>query len=84
MSEDSSHPIGMHAVNSPAAVDLRRVGAHPDYWYPLAWSEELKVGQTLGRRFAGLPIVIYRGKAEKCSRWRIAVPTARYPCISGW
>ena len=26
--------------------DLRRVGAHPDHWYPIAWSREVKPGQT--------------------------------------
>lgn len=40
--------------------DLRRVGAHPDHWYPLAWSRELKAGRALGRAFAGEPIVIAR------------------------
>lgn len=48
-------------ANAPNAVDLRRIGSHPDYWYPVAWSDELKTGKTLGRRFAGNPIVIYRG-----------------------
>jgi phenylpropionate dioxygenase-like ring-hydroxylating dioxygenase large terminal subunit len=42
------------------ARDLRRVGAHPDHWYPLAWSRELKRGQSLGVRFAGEPIVLVR------------------------
>jgi phenylpropionate dioxygenase-like ring-hydroxylating dioxygenase large terminal subunit len=42
--------------------DLRRVGAHPNYWYPLAWSRELKPGRTLGVRFAGDPIVLVRPK----------------------
>ena len=54
-------------VSAPAApacgVDLRRVGTHPDFWYPLAWSDELKAGKTLARRFAGEPIVLYRGKS---------------------
>jgi len=63
MSEDSSHLICLHTANSTNATDLRRVGAHPDYWYPLAWSGELKTGKTLARRFAGLPIVLYRGKS---------------------
>ena len=62
MSEDGSKLINIRAV-SPPAFDLRRVGAHPDFWYPLAWCDELKVGKTLGRRFAGLPIVLYRGKS---------------------
>jgi phenylpropionate dioxygenase-like ring-hydroxylating dioxygenase large terminal subunit len=65
MAEDSSKLISLHAANSPSALDLRRVGAHPDYWYPVAWSDELKVGKTLGRRFAALPIVLYRGKSGR-------------------
>lgn len=40
--------------------DLRRVPIHPDHWYPLAWSRELKRGKTLGVRFAGDPIVLVR------------------------
>ena len=36
---------------SEASVDLRKVGAHPDYWYPVAWSREVKPGQTLRRAF---------------------------------
>ncbi len=65
MSEESTSPVSIHAANSPNAFDLRRVGAHPDYWYPVAWSDELPVGKTLGRRFAGLPIVLYRGAAGR-------------------
>jgi phenylpropionate dioxygenase-like ring-hydroxylating dioxygenase large terminal subunit len=63
MSDDSSNLAALRAANSPNSFDLRRVGAHPDYWYPVAWSEELKAGRALGRRFAGDPIVIYRGKS---------------------
>ena len=43
--------------------DLRKVGAHPDYWYPVAWSDELKPGKTLGREFAGEPIALFRGQS---------------------
>ncbi len=25
------------AAEAPRAFDLRRIGAHPDFWYPLAW-----------------------------------------------
>jgi nitrite reductase/ring-hydroxylating ferredoxin subunit len=63
MSEDGSRLVALRPAGSPAGVDLRRVGAHPDYWYPIAWADELKVGKALGRRFAGEPIVIYRGKS---------------------
>jgi renierapurpurin 18,18'-hydroxylase len=62
MPEDGPNLIPMRPPNSPNAFDLRRVGAHPDYWYPLAWAHELKVGQAIGRRFAGQPVVLYRGK----------------------
>ena len=47
----------------PAAIagaDLRRVGAHPDHWYPLAWSRDVKLGKTLAVSFAGQPIVLVR------------------------
>jgi phenylpropionate dioxygenase-like ring-hydroxylating dioxygenase large terminal subunit len=40
--------------------DLRRIGAHPDYWYPVAWSRELKPGKSFATRFAGEPIVLVR------------------------
>ena len=46
-------------VDSP--LDLRRIDAHPDFWYPVAWSHEVKPGKTRGVRFAGEPIVLYRG-----------------------
>jgi len=40
--------------------DLRRVPVHPDHWYPLAWSREVKRGKAHGVRFAGEPIVLVR------------------------
>ena len=50
----------------PAAkTDLRRIGVHPDYWYPLAWSYELKRGKPMARHFAGEPVVLYRGESGK-------------------
>ncbi len=64
MSDPVSKPTALSARDS---IDLRRVGAHPDYWYPLAWCDELKAGKTLARRFAGEPIVLYRGASGKVS-----------------
>ena len=61
MPEDGSSLVALHPAKSPEPVDLRRVGAHPDYWYPVCWSDELKPGKPLARRFAGDPIVLYRG-----------------------
>ena len=62
MPDDTSPKlIPIRPANAPNAFDLRRIGAHPDHWYAVAWSDELKTGKTLGRHFAGEPIVIYRG-----------------------
>jgi renierapurpurin 18,18'-hydroxylase len=63
MSENVSSLIAVRLANSPNPFDLRRVGAHPDHWYPVAWSDELKPGRALGRRFAGEPIALYRGQS---------------------
>ena len=68
MQEESSNLVNLRPANSPNAFDLRRVGTHPDHWYAVAWSDELQQGKTLGRRFAGDPIVLYRGKAMSCGR----------------
>ena len=40
--------------------DLRKIGAHPDFWYPLAFSKDVKKGKMLGVSFAGDPIVLAR------------------------
>jgi phenylpropionate dioxygenase-like ring-hydroxylating dioxygenase large terminal subunit len=51
-----------HLVRLTNGIDLRRVDAHPDYWYPIAWSRELKPGRMLARRYAGEPVVVVRGQ----------------------
>jgi phenylpropionate dioxygenase-like ring-hydroxylating dioxygenase large terminal subunit len=43
-----------------APSDLRRVDSHPDHWYPLAWSEELRPGKVIARRLMGEPVALYR------------------------
>jgi renierapurpurin 18,18'-hydroxylase len=40
--------------------DLRRIGIHPDFWYPLARSRDLRPGRTHLATFAGEPIVLAR------------------------
>jgi phenylpropionate dioxygenase-like ring-hydroxylating dioxygenase large terminal subunit len=62
MLDDAVTRLAPAPANAPNSFDLRRVGAHPDFWYPLAWGDELRKGKTLGRRFAGEPIVLYRGQ----------------------
>ncbi|CAD6548671.1 aromatic ring-hydroxylating oxygenase subunit alpha [Paraburkholderia metrosideri] len=59
-----AHAPGV-AVNDAPVRDLRRVGIHPDYWYPLAWSHEVKAGKTHGVTFAGDPIVLARTESGK-------------------
>jgi phenylpropionate dioxygenase-like ring-hydroxylating dioxygenase large terminal subunit len=60
------HGVPLHdnsAIDLPASAplrDLRRVPIHPDHWYPLAWSHEVKRGKTLAVEFAGDPIVLVR------------------------
>jgi renierapurpurin 18,18'-hydroxylase len=53
------------ATHDAPVRDLRRVGIHPDYWYPLAWSHEVKRGKTHGVTFAGEPIVLARTESGK-------------------
>ena len=40
--------------------DLRKTGIHPDHWYPLARSGDVKRGKAHGVTFAGEPIVLVR------------------------
>jgi phenylpropionate dioxygenase-like ring-hydroxylating dioxygenase large terminal subunit len=47
---------------SGPSVDTRRVRIHPDHWYPVAWSRELKAGKPYEARFAGESIVLVRPK----------------------
>jgi phenylpropionate dioxygenase-like ring-hydroxylating dioxygenase large terminal subunit len=45
---------------SEASLDLRKIGAHPDHWYPVAWSRDVKPGKAFATSFAGEPIVLVR------------------------
>jgi phenylpropionate dioxygenase-like ring-hydroxylating dioxygenase large terminal subunit len=40
--------------------DLRKTGIHPDYWYPISRSKDVKKGKPVGASFAGEPIVLVR------------------------
>ncbi|WJF91868.1 aromatic ring-hydroxylating dioxygenase subunit alpha [Paraburkholderia bonniea] len=58
--EPVSESVSTPESASAAVRDLRRVPLHPDHWYPLAWSREVKRGKAHGVRFAGEPIVLVR------------------------
>ena len=45
--------------------DLRRIGLHPDFWYPLARSKDVARGKTHLAMYAGEPIVIARGTSGR-------------------
>lgn len=42
--------------------DIRKAGLHPDFWYPLARSRDVKPGKAHAVSFAGEPIVLIRSK----------------------
>ena len=65
MLEEPALATGEQSSRVPESIDLRRTAAGPDHWYPLAWSDELRAGGILGRRFAGEPIALYRGASGK-------------------
>jgi phenylpropionate dioxygenase-like ring-hydroxylating dioxygenase large terminal subunit len=52
----------IHPVRRARPQDLRRTDAHPDHWYPIAWSRELKPGAMLARTYAGEPVAVVRAK----------------------
>ncbi|MGF1426790.1 Rieske 2Fe-2S domain-containing protein [Kitasatospora sp. LaBMicrA B282] len=43
--------------------DLRRVGVHPDFWYPVALSRRVRSGRVIATSFAGQRIALYRGRS---------------------
>lgn len=45
--------------------DLRRIGIDPNFWYPLARSNEVKSGALLGVSFAGDPIALGRTESGR-------------------
>ena len=68
--DDTLAPIMMELRTPPLnrtspTSDLRSIGSHPDYWYPLSRSKDLKKGKTLGVTFAGEPIVLVRTQSGK-------------------
>ncbi len=61
MSISSINPVDDdQAACVHGSTDLRKTGIHPDHWYPLARSRDLKTGKPLPVRFAGEPIVLIR------------------------
>jgi len=90
-------PDAPECTNARLQPDLRRVGTHPDHWYPLAWSRKLKPGKTLAAHFAGDPIVLVRPKEgavfaleDRCAHRQVPLSNgvvagqALRCCYHGW
>ncbi|ASC06458.1 aromatic ring-hydroxylating dioxygenase subunit alpha [Acetobacter pasteurianus] len=78
-------------------IDLRRVRSNPNYWYPVAWSRELKPGKTIGTRYAGTPIALVRPDAgpvfaleDRCAHRQVPLSKGTVEgasvkcCYHGW
>lgn len=52
---------GREATDVPP--DLRRVGIHPDFWYPVATSADVPRNKVVAAAFAGQRIAVYRTAA---------------------
>lgn len=61
--EASSARPSPHRHPTPGTPDLRRVGANPDFWYPVALARSVRSGQVFATSFAGERIALYRGKS---------------------
>ena len=63
--------------------DIRKTGIHPNFWYPVARSDNVKTGKPHGVSFAGEPIVLVRTECCSCpdfvdnknGLWHVARPT---------
>ncbi|MDI3406476.1 aromatic ring-hydroxylating oxygenase subunit alpha [Streptomyces cavernicola] len=52
-----------HGAESEADGDLRRVGANPDFWYPVALARRVRPMRVVAAVFADQRIALYRGRS---------------------
>jgi renierapurpurin 18,18'-hydroxylase len=82
---------------SAGTRDLRTIDCDPDFWYPVAWSHELKAGKTIGTRFGGQPIALIRptegavfALEDRCAHRQVPLSKGRVSgqsvqcCYHGW
>ncbi|WP_149827300.1 aromatic ring-hydroxylating oxygenase subunit alpha [Streptomyces tailanensis] len=60
--DGGGRPSG-HRDPGPGTADLRRVGANPDFWYPVALSGRVCSRRVVATAFAGERIALYRGES---------------------
>jgi renierapurpurin 18,18'-hydroxylase len=62
MSAVTTAPSDASGLHAPR--DLRKTGIHPDFWYPVSRSKDVKRGRAHGVSFAGEPIVLVRTESN--------------------
>jgi len=85
-------PSGDHST-----ADLRRIHCDPNFWYPVAWSRELKPGKTIATRYAGEPIALVRpvegtvfALEDRCAHRQVPLSKGKVTghavqcCYHGW
>ncbi|MBF0863166.1 aromatic ring-hydroxylating dioxygenase subunit alpha [Gluconobacter sp. R71646] len=90
-------PEPTNSSPAPLKTDLRRVDINPDFWYPLAWSKDLKRGKTIGRRFGRFPIALVRPEEgsvfaleDRCAHRQVPLSLGKVSgeavqcCYHGW
>ena len=96
--DQSSPPDSMQSTAPVNGRDLRRIRANPDFWYPVAWSRELKPGKTIGTRYAGQPIALVRPREggsvfaleDRCAHRQVPLSKGQVKgdsvqcCYHGW
>jgi renierapurpurin 18,18'-hydroxylase len=84
------------SMHSPD-TDLRSVKSHPDHWYPVAWSRDVRPGKTHATSFSGDPIVVIRPESgdifaleDRCAHRQVPLSKgvvkdcAVHCCYHGW
>ena len=90
-------PDPTNSSPDPLKTDLRRVDINPDFWYPLAWSKDLKRGKTIGCRFGRHPIALVRpaegsvfALEDRCAHRQVPLSLGKVSgeavqcCYHGW
>ncbi|MDG6094533.1 aromatic ring-hydroxylating dioxygenase subunit alpha [Acetobacter sp. AN02] len=94
---DPSFPQDTRPVTPSVRRDLRTIHCDPDFWYPVAWSRELRPGKTLATRYADQPIVLVRPEngsvfalEDRCAHRQVPLSKGRVNgdsvqcCYHGW
>ncbi|MFD4247058.1 Rieske 2Fe-2S domain-containing protein [Streptomyces sp. NPDC058525] len=78
-------------------ADLRRTGANPDFWYPVALSRSVRSGRVAATAFGGERVALYRGASgavhaleDRCAHRQVPLSMGAVEgetlrcCYHGW